>query len=381
LTLVFLNVTGSLGGAERVLLTLLGELRRLRPDWQLHVITGESGPLLDTLMDGGFTATVLALPHALRVLGDWGVESKLALFWRAALTLPAGIWYRHALRTKLHSLRPDVVQTNGFKMHVMGTLACPPGCRIIWHVHDFISNRTAMKALLRWLSPRPDCVAAISAAVAADLQIVVRRPEKIRTIWNSVDLSRFAPKPHPEREEAAIGLIATFARWKGHEVFLRALALLPDKLRWRALVVGGGVYSRAGSQFTEAELRTLSIQLGLEKKVEFTGFLKDPAPVIEALDIVVHASTEPEPFGLAIAEGMAAGRAVVTSSESLVTNGVDGLTHAPGSAADLARALEELLLDPILRKRLSTAARASAERRFQPERMAREFIALYETPA
>ncbi len=55
---------------------------------------------------------------------------------------------------------------------------------------------------------------------------------------------------------------------------------------------------------------------------------------MRALDIVVHASTRPEPFGLVIAEAMACGRAVITSAAGgaaeIVESEVDALTHTPG---------------------------------------------------
>ena len=55
---------------------------------------------------------------------------------------------------------------------------------------------------------------------------------------------------------------------------------------------------------------------------------------MRALDVVVHASTQPEPFGLVIAEAMACGRAVVVSSgggaAEIVTPGEDALVHEVG---------------------------------------------------
>ena len=373
---MFLNVTGSLGGAERVLLTLLRELRRLRPDWQLTVLAGDAGPLIAAIEGLGCEAHVLPLGEKLNALGDWGTVGKAGLLRKIAGALPQAFRYRSALCRTLRELSPDVVQTNGFKMHVLGAMACPKRARLVWHVHDFVSSRTAMKQLLRWFSGRPDTVAAISAAVAKDLLSVLKEPRKIRTIWNSVELAPVKSiAPH---EGVKIGLVATFARWKGHDVFLRSLALLPTELPWRGFIVGGEVYRRAGSQWTERELRALANQLGIESRVEFNGFLLDPAPFVGTLDVVVHASTEPEPFGLAIAEAMAEGRAVATSSESIVTDGVDGFVHRRGDAAGLALALERLVRDPELRTRLGAAARQTAEERFQPERMAQEFIALYE---
>ena len=378
MTLVFLNVTGGLGGAERVLLTLLKELRRLKPNWKITVVAGVDGPLLPAVRDLGCQAEVLAYPNKVSALGDWGVQSKLSLIVQLVQAMPSVLRYGAKLRRRVQELEPHVVQSNGFKMHVLGALAFRSGqFRLAWHVHDFVSNRTVMKVLLRFYGTVPKAIVAISDAVAADLRLLGKLGQ-IRTIWNSVDLSRFAAAALPEGDTIRIGLVATFARWKGHEVFLRALALLPKELQWRAYVVGGEVYSRAASQYTAAELQSLSAELGLTEQVEFTGFLADPAGLIESLDIVVHASTEPEPFGLVIAEGMAAARAVVTSSESLITDDVDGLTHRSGDVTGLACALERLIRNPELRLRLGKAARATAEARFQPERMAREFIALYE---
>ena len=96
---------------------------------------------------------------------------------------------------------------------------------------------------------------------------------------------------------------------------------------------------------------------------------------MRALDVVVHASTRPEPFGLVIAEAMACGRAVITSGTGgageLVRDGVDAVTHRPGDAVDLASRIERLAADAALRARLGRAARDTAERRFDAARLAR----------
>jgi glycosyltransferase involved in cell wall biosynthesis len=180
-----------------------------------------------------------------------------------------------------------------------------------------------------------------------------------------------------------VGLVATFARWKGHRTFLEALAMLPPSLSVRGYVVGGPVYETERSQVTLDELRAEAATLGLGSRIGFTGFVPDSAPAIRALDIVVHASTDPEPFGLVIAEAMACGKAVVASESGgaaeLVTSGIDTLVHAPGDARGLARRIEEMASDPALRRRLGHAARATAERCFARRRLASEFIAVYQS--
>ena len=363
-------MTGSLGGAERILLTLLSELRRMRPNLRLTVICGDTGPLLEAVRDAGCDAEVLLMPPPLQTLGDWGGVSLKKL----AQAIPAVLRYRAALRRRLRQLAPNIVQTNGFKMHLLGAFAYPQKARLIWHIHDFVSSRRAMKTLLRWCANKPAGVVAISPTVAKDFACV----RSAQTIWNAVDLQRFSPTASRVHLEMRIGMVATFAKWKGQDVFLQALALLPEGLPWRAFVVGGELYKRSASQWTEPDLRALARQLNLEPRVEFLGFLRDPSPLVQTLDIVVHASIEPEPFGLVIAEAMAAGRAVVTTSDTIVTNAVDGLVCKRNDPADMARAIAQLAQDPKLRAQLAKAAIETANARFRPERMAEEFLALYE---
>jgi glycosyltransferase involved in cell wall biosynthesis len=96
----------------------------------------------------------------------------------------------------------------------------------------------------------------------------------------------------------------------------------------------------------------------------------------------VHASTTPEPFGLVIAEAMACGRAVVTSaaggSAELVRDGHDAMTHLPGDADSLARAINALTVDGSLRTLLGAAARRTAVERFDARRLGDEFAAVYD---
>src|SRR5437762_10771501 len=97
------------------------------------------------------------------------------------------------------------------------------------------------------------------------------------------------------------------------------------------------------------DLKRMAAGLGLEGKVGFTGFLTHPAEAMRALDVVVHASTKPEPFGLVIVEGMACGRAVIVSgaggAAEFTVDGVNALEHAPGDAVGLARLMMRLAQD------------------------------------
>ena len=390
--IAYLSVSDELGGSEVALLETIKGIRRLRPAWRQQVILPGRGPLLDRAEAAGADCVVLPMPPSLARLGEFGAGPAVlaARLVPAALALPA---YLHRLRAVLTINRPDIIHSNGLKTHVLGVRA-GGSSRVVWHLHEYIGGRRFTRFLLAKHQHRVAAMVANSKSIAADVTAALRPPAPMHVVYNAVDLETFAPEgPREDLDRRAglappaapvvrVGLVATFARWKGHEVFLRAMAAIPREAPVRGYVIGGPLYDTAGSQYAMDELQALANRLGLAGRVGFTGFLP-PADAMRALDVVVHASTRPEPFGLVIAEAMACGRAVITSASGgaaeLIEAGTDALTHTPGDAASLARCVLRLATDPALKHTLGAGARAAACRRFDPERLAHEMAAVYET--
>jgi glycosyltransferase involved in cell wall biosynthesis len=287
-----------------------------------------------------------------------------------------------------------VIHTNGLKMHLLGAWARPHGSALVWHLHDYTSPRPFTARLLRRFADRCSVVVANSRSVAEDVRNVCGTAVPIHSMWNAVNLERFSPDgPRLDLDAVSglcaagdvlrVGLVATFARWKGHETFLQALATLPASLRVRGYIVGGPVYETSGSQISLDELRHSVRVLGLDGRVGFTGFVQDSSTAMRALDIVVHASTDPEPFGLVIAEAMACAKPVVVSlaggASELIEPGNNALVFTPGDSTALGRCLEQLARDADLRHRLGSAGRLTAEQRFHRRRIARELTPIYES--
>jgi len=391
--LAFLSPSGALGGAEASLLDVLASVRDAHPSWPLHLIAAADGPLSARASALGATAEVVAFPCALARLGEHGASGRGVARLATQLGYAAGpiAAYTARLRRALAAFAPDVVQSNGLKMHLLGGRATD--APLVWHLHDYLGSRPLTSRLLRWSSSRCAAVVANSRSVAADAQQTLGAGAPVVTIYNGVDLQRFSPSGGAMDLDALagvapaaagtvrVGLVATFARWKGHATFLQAIAKLPT-LPLRAYVIGGAVYQTDRSQQTAEDLRAMARAAGVEDRVAFTGFVAEPAGAMRALDIVVHASTEPEPFGLVIAQAMACGRAVIASraggAAELFTDGVDAVGHEPGHADRLAAAIQRLAVDRHQRERLGAAARATAERMFDRARLAREFAAVYE---
>jgi glycosyltransferase involved in cell wall biosynthesis len=386
---VYLNPCGKLGGAETSLWELLRSLRAAEPAWDLWLVLGEDGPLAGIARELGVQVVVQPFPPALGRLGDAG-GARTA--WRLLTALGASYRYAGGLRRLLRRLQPDIIHTNGFKMHVLAAWIRHPKTPLVWHIHDYVSSRRLMSRLLRQF--RGACTVAIvnSKSVAQDLARVL--PDfRIVPVYNAIDLQRFSPAGNkldldgiakltpPPGGTIRVGLIATFARWKGHKIFLEALARVPADLPIRGYVIGGPIYQTAGSQWSKLELEQESDRLRLGNRLGFTGFIENVPAVLRSLDIVVHASTSPEPFGMVIVEAMACGKPVIASqaggAAELFVDGENALGHPPEDAEALARQIVRLAGDAQLRRTVGQAGRATVERLFHGKRMVQEVVAVY----
>jgi len=390
------------GGAERVLLAAIRGASEHLAEARLEVVLFASGPLEAEARRLGAAVTVVPLPASLAGLGDTrlrdnGRRHAMARFefgWAALGEAPAAIGFVRRLRAALRRSAPDLIHSNGLKAHAFAALARPRGVKVLWHLHDLLSHRPVMARLLRRLTAGVAGGIAVSEAVRRDAKAVLPRLA-ISLVRNAVDTDHFAPA---DRDGAAldrlaalepagpgvvrVGLVATYAKWKGQDMFLDALARLPATgPPVRGFVVGGPIYATAGSQFTRAELEQRAAAIGLAGRVGFIPFQTDPADVYRMLDVAVHASIRPEPFGLTVVEAMGCGKPVVVSAAGgaleLFTPEHDGLGHPPGDATGLAGAIARLAADPALRARLGANARRTAVESFSQERYGREMAAIY----
>jgi len=375
---LFVNPIGQLGGAEHALLDLIASLKDCAPSVRASLLTFEEGPLLGEAAALGATTAVVPLPQRIAALGDSGgvdVFASLLASARSAAWLPE-------LRRRLLAETPDLIHTNGFKAHVL-VAAARPRVPLVWHLHDFVSARPLMSRILPRLKRQASMALAVSEAVARDARKVLE-PLRVVTVLNAVrtstfegshvvpvDLDALAGLP-PSPSTTRVGLVATLASWKGHDLFLEAVSGLAAHAA-RFYLVGGGLYSTTGSQRTLEELRARIHSLGLAGRVGVIPFQRNIAGVYAALDVVVHASTKPEPFGRVVAEAMSAGRAVVAVASGGVLEQIEdertGFLFPLGDALALRERLDQLLRSSPLRARIAGAAITHARRHLDASRL------------
>lgn len=390
---LFISPVGVIGGAERCLLDILWSLRS-RTSVTATLMTLGEGPLLDEARRLGVRAECLPLPPALASFG----ESRPSLFASARAVLGGslvGVRFVADFSRALRSRNVDLIHTHGVKAHLLAEALAPVRRPLVVHLHDYVSERRVSRRALQALRLRRAAAIAVSRSVADDFARTVSGV-RVAVVHNAVDIERFAPgsaergwldglgSAPPRASAFTFGLVATYADWKGHDVVIRAAAELErmaPALDFRCYLVGGPIYSTAGSQWSRAALEALAAQSSVVDRVSFVPFQSDVARVYRSLDVVVHASTRREPFGLTIAEAMASGRPVVVTkgggSEELIEDGVSGLAVPPQDPSALARALAKLASDEALREELGKAARQRVVERFDRSRLGPQVEAVY----
>ncbi len=353
LRVMFLITSMPVGGAETLLVNLVRRLDRERFLPSLACMKS-LGPLGEKL-----AAEVSAFHGLIHHKYDVAVLGRLARLFAAQhvdalVTVGAGdkmFWGRVAAR---RARLPVVLSA----LHSTG-----------WP--DAVSRLNRSRLLTRWT----DGFIGVAAAHGRHLiDVEGFAAEKVHVIPNGVDVEQF----HPLRDGATvrrelglpptapvIGIVAGLRPEKNHEAFLRAAALVRDRVpQSRFVIVGDGP--------ERDKLVQIAGQLGLAHAVHFVGNRADVPDVLAAIDIFALTSRiEANP--VSILEAMASAKPVVAprvgSIGESVKDGESGFLTEPGDPRQTANRLIELAGNPALARRLGRAGRAAVVERWSLEKM------------
>lgn len=381
------NQDGTVGGSHYCLLDLLRHLDSSR--FAAHCVFYHEHPLIDAFKEVS-EVSVLAKPSGLRIPGRLGANPLVRAFQRSvnAVVFRPLEWFK--VRRCLRRIAPDILHLNNSPT-AWAWIANARSMQIpvVSHIRGCWTLTNRHKQLAR----NCERLIAISDFIARDVQRQTGQLNHITTMLDGIDVAQFLSAKRRTREEvlhsldlpqdcALIGIVGNIKRWKGQHIFLKALEqLVRDDDRIRGVVVGG-VSSIADDNLYHSEVLLLAASDALSPKVRFTGFTQDVSSLMDAMDIFVHASTEPEPLGRVIVEAQLLGKPVVASAHGgpleLVTDGVNGFLVPPSNSVCLAEALEKLLASEDLRRNIGNTAAESAAEKYDIRSYAAKIMRLYD---
>jgi len=354
----------SLGGGERHLADLANGLARRGHD--VHVALRRNSPLIQEVA-GLANKNITTLP----LRNSLDAKSAQAL---SRLVRRNKIQIVHAHMARDYPLAAYAARTNAGSSLIVTRHVLFPLSRL----HRITLSRAAR-------------IIAVSQAVASRLKSDAIVPaEKISVVLNGIDTARFSKaRAKFDRRQflehwklpadsLLVGTVGELTPLKGQEEILRAGLQLLKQLPQTHFIIAGIDHSR--EQQHRTRLEQLIKELNLAPHVSLVGWLDDLAGLYCALDVFVSAS-HTESFGLAIAEAMASGTAVVATetegASELIKTGETGRLVPIGNVDTLTESILLLLEDKEKRVRLGGAAQQAAAANFSLDRMIAETEAIF----
>jgi glycosyltransferase involved in cell wall biosynthesis len=347
-------------GMEIVLQGLMAQLTRMGHE-VVAVVSGWN--------DGDY-------PARLRASGIPFHEVRLGRFYRSKPlwtldtlgNVPGAV---RALRSIARELRPDVVIHVDTQLLLLGGLIVK-GARNVLYLHSAATGALTSRYSNLVLS-RADKILCVSNYVRESIHGYHALNGRISVVYNGIELPR-STAGNSHEPIVRLGIIGQMIPRKRHEFLLEAIAILrarvPDAV-FSLRIIGQNETEHA------PRVRAAAKRLGLEPVIEWVGFQKARDEIYRGLDVVVATAVD-EPFGTTILEAGAYGLPVIASCAAgfteMVRNGETGLLFDPKNVNSLVDALQTIIADEKLRRRLGQAGREHVEAEFSQARMAAGFL-------
>lgn len=376
---LFVTDSPTVSGAEHVWLGYLPALTAR--GGSAHAFVSAANTRLTRALDQHGTPYTPTTAFSRRMIETTLRPGALAEYGRAFLAV------HRELRALVDRERPDVMHSISFPACLYAaTVARATGLPHVWHEHNIKRVHAVNRHLYRYVASSCAWVVGPSKAVTRNLATAGLPPDKLVPLYNGIDLGQFTlddARARAVRDDLGlsggpvVGLFGQMLPHKGHETLIDAARAIRARVPDTRFVFVGALENPP----YEAHLRERLAAANLDRAFTFTGWRTDVPDVMRAVDVVVVATTTPEPAALSLMEGMAAGRPVVATrtggTPEIVEDGVSGLLFPPGDAAALAAHVAPLLLDDERRRRMGDAGRARAEREFTKDRHVDGMLDLY----
>lgn len=343
--IVFLSISAQLGGAERSLIDLV-EHTRSEGRFLPLVALPNPGPLAEKLQALNVDVQFLPLPFMYEKISRSNLFSFVAF---GLLGLPAYIAYVFRTRGWLESLAVHAVHSTGIKNHILCCwLSRLTSLHFYLHLRDFIHPMLAIFFRLFSTTKNIHWMAA-SQAITKNLSwhVPIFYDGLKTTQFYKNTSSKLKSNLRVPESAKLVGHAAALTPWKGQMIFIEAAAkILKQRSDVHFAVIGSKIYkTNADADYVERLHAKVKI-LGISTHVHFLPFLENSREIYDGLDLFVHSSLSPEPFGRVLLEALFCETAVVAAGaggalEILKSEEAKDILHTPGDVTSLVLAIEK----------------------------------------
>jgi len=382
----------SFGGA---LIVLLSIARNLPDDYRPVVVSAIKGDL-DSWVDTKGIVTHSCIP-SFTYIGRFKWSKRISAmpsrFLRRVLNLFLSMFeivlnmgYIFNIYKIIKSQNVDVVHANNSIYALIAASIARKPC--VWHIHGVVTSNPSF--LHKLLSYNVTKYIAISRLVAESAIAHDYSQKKIDVLHNPVADQFLLDGPSCEQKlRARFGIvkgdfvIAIFGRvikWKGQRELVKAFIHAGFDKNVKLMLVGDSSEGFADTYLDN--IKQIAQDHDVGDQLLYTGFIKNVHQIYDIVDVAVHASIEPEPFGLVVIEAMASAVPVIASNlgapSEVITDGVNGLLVDPNDNDGFAFALKRVVTNHRLRSSLTEQGSLTIRDRFLPSNYANKLAEIYQ---
>jgi len=382
------NRDGTVGGSHFQLLDIVQSLDASR--FTPYVLFYENNKLISLFVEAGARVSVFVKPKGINLVSRYELVKRnrvlgfLLRLVQICLNIVRSDIYSFIyanyflLRRRIKVVHMNDTVFSGLEW----VLACRMlGRKIIAHergVHETIPPFAIPNSIVH--TRLFHVILGVSKSTKKNLQhLGVDVTRRYYTFYDRVKVEKFALLDNDQEQKRKelciparvplVGIVGNIKRWKGQLVVVRAInEVRKDIPDIRCLIVGDHSTTIEDDVAYYEEIKDLITELSLEEAVLLTGFRDDGLAIMAILDVVVHASISPEPWGMVVLEAMGLGKAVIASSQGgpveMIKHGVSGLLSSPGDVKELATNIKTILSDEAMKNQLGKNAEKRVVKKF-----------------
>lgn len=242
----------------------------------------------------------------------------------------------------------DVIQCHSGK-YILLCMALKrlTGAKLIFYKHNIVRAKTDIYH--RWIQSHVDAFVCVSKQVY-DAQVIPSISQKYHLVYNGINTYRFPmiESEHKENNQFIVGYAGRITENKGIYELLEATKILHNSNGdIRLCMCGDGIHDDI------QELHHYIMQHDMKEYVEYIGFQQDMNRFYRSIDCLVAPSKVREAFGLVLCEAMYCKVPVIASTsgaqEEIIENGVSGILINTINSEVIAKAIQQLIQDDVIR--------------------------------